>query len=82
MLSSPFSESSSSAPIVISDMSPVVFEALISFLYKGCIDDLSVTTASDILRAADKVCMEGLLTYCIEYLLDGNLSSKNCCGLL
>ncbi|CAE8647213.1 unnamed protein product, partial [Polarella glacialis] len=48
----------------------------------GCIDDLSPTTASDILRAADKVCMEGLVTCCIEYFLDGNLSSKSCCGLL
>ncbi|CAE8603765.1 unnamed protein product, partial [Polarella glacialis] len=82
MLSSAFSESSSSSPIDISDMSPAVFEGLLSFLYRGCIDDLSPTTASDILRAADKVCMEGLVTYCIEYILDGNLSSKSCCGLL
>ncbi|CAE8671597.1 unnamed protein product [Polarella glacialis] len=26
--------------------------------------------------------MEGLVTYCIEYLLDGNLNHKNCFGLL
>ncbi|CAE8641327.1 unnamed protein product [Polarella glacialis] len=82
MLSSPFSESCMSASIEIVDVSPAVFEALLSFLYRGCIDGLSPSTASDILLAADKFCMEGLVAYCIAHILDGNLTSKDCCGLL
>ncbi|CAE8659973.1 unnamed protein product [Polarella glacialis] len=82
MLSSPFSESCMSASIEIVDVSPAVFEALLSFLYRGCIDGLSPSTASDILLAADKFCMEGLVAYCIAHILDGNLASKDCCGLL
>ncbi|CAE8656020.1 unnamed protein product [Polarella glacialis] len=82
MLSSPFSESCMSASIEIVDVSPAVFEALLSFLYRGCIDGLSPSTASDILLAVDKFCMEGLVAYCIAHILDGNLTSKDCCGLL
>ncbi|CAE8637505.1 unnamed protein product [Polarella glacialis] len=82
MLSSPFSESCMSASIEIVDVSPAVFEALLSFLYRGCIDGLSPSTASDILLAADKFCMEGLVAYCIAHILEGNLTSKDCCGLL
>ena len=82
MLLSTFAEAETSEAIKISDISPDAFRALLGFIYTGIVDTLTPDNVCEILGTADRVCMEVMIAYCIEYLLEVRGGDERWCERL
>ncbi|GFQ95928.1 TD and POZ domain-containing protein 3 [Trichonephila clavata] len=62
--------------VIITDIDVPVFRIMVTYIYSGKIENLTVPLAGDLLFAADKYKLKGLKTACREYL-KRNMSMEN-----
>ncbi|XP_041356623.1 BTB/POZ domain-containing protein 19-like [Gigantopelta aegis] len=67
-------------PLVLSDMAPEVFLAMLEFIYTNCVT-LSSKTAADVLATALEYGLDDLQKLCCDYLM-GHLTVSNACDIM
>ena len=65
------------ATIAIEVCVPETFEMVLEFIYCGTATAIGRRNVCDLLRAADQLCLDRLVTYAANFLLDGNIDATN-----
>ncbi|GFY42259.1 hypothetical protein TNIN_170241 [Trichonephila inaurata madagascariensis] len=76
-----FSKEIENKVFIITDIEVPVFRFMVTYLYTGKIDNLTIPLVGDLFFAADKYKLKGLKTACCEYL-KSNISFKNAVDIL
>jgi len=67
-------------PLVLSDMSPEIFLAMLEFIYTNCVT-LSSKTAIDVLATSLEYGLDDLRDLCVDYM-EANLTFSNACDVM
>ena len=83
LLTGKFQEGADALEAIPMDMcTSETFRMILDYLYRGSVTSISRSNAADLLRAADQLCIDRLVSYALNFLQDENIENSNVWDLL